>query len=67
MCYYLLHIQQTPNLAHHSSYDESQLVPTANIMLNYILKPTKHKSFYQKYADQKYLTSAWLATHNPAL
>ena len=26
MCYYLLHIQQTPNLAHHSSYDESQLV-----------------------------------------
>ena len=54
ICYYLLRIQQTPNLAHHSLYDKSQLVPTANIMLNYILKPTKHESFYQKYADKKY-------------
>ena len=36
MCYYLLCIRQTPNLAHHSSYDESQLVPTVNIMLNYV-------------------------------
>ena len=73
MCYYLLCIQQTPNLVHHSSYDKSQLVPTANIMLNYVLKPTKHESFYQKYADKKYfkvcllITSAWLATHNPVL
>ena len=26
MCYYLLRIRQTPSLAHHSSYDKSQLV-----------------------------------------
>ncbi|OBZ77405.1 G2/mitotic-specific cyclin cdc13 [Grifola frondosa] len=29
----------TPNLAHYSSYPESALVPTANLMLNYLLKP----------------------------
>ena len=62
MCYYLLCIRQTPNLVYHSSYDESQLVPTANIMLNYVLKPTKHESFYQKYADKKYFKVCLLIT-----
>ena len=66
-------IWQTPNLVHYSSYAESQLVPTVNIMLNYVLKPTKHGSFYKKYTSKKYLkfcpltTSALLATHNPTL
>ena len=66
-------IWQTPNLAHYSSYAESQLVPTANIMLNYVHKPTKHRLFYKKCAGKKYLkfhpltTSALLATHNPTL
>ena len=42
-------------------------------MLNYVLKPTKHGSFYKKYAGKKYLkfhpltTSALLATHDPTL
>ena len=48
-------IRQTPNLVHYSSYAESQLVPTANTMLNYVLKPTKHESFHRKYAGKKYL------------
>ena len=45
----------------------------ANIMLNYILKLTKYKSFYQKYAIKKYqkvhllTTSAWLVTYNHIL
>ena len=40
-------------------------------MLNYVLKPTKHESFYKKYAGKKYLkvrpltTSILLAAHNP--
>jgi len=45
----------TPNLAHYSSYPESALIPTANIMLNYILKEPRHESFYKKYASKKFL------------
>lgn len=46
---------QTPNLAHYSSYSERQIIPTANLMLNYILKTVRHNSFYNKYARKKYL------------
>ena len=45
---------QTANLAHYSSYKESALVPTANLMLNYILKPIRHESFHKKYAGKRY-------------
>ncbi|KAG5645505.1 hypothetical protein DXG03_005915 [Asterophora parasitica] len=48
----------TPNLAHYSSYPESSLVPTANLMLNYILKPIRHESFYKKYAGKRYFKSS---------
>ncbi|KAA1476587.1 A/B/D/E cyclin [Dentipellis sp. KUC8613] len=48
----------TPNLAHYSSYPESALIPTANLMLNYILKPVRHPSFYKKYASKKYMKSS---------
>ncbi|KAG6887855.1 hypothetical protein C0992_010459 [Termitomyces sp. T32_za158] len=44
----------TPNLAHYSSYPESALIPTANLMLNYILKPIRHESFYKKYSGKRY-------------
>ncbi|KAH9022878.1 cyclin-like protein [Lactarius pseudohatsudake] len=45
----------TPNLAHYSSYAESALIPTANLMLNYILKPVRHPSFFKKYAAKKFM------------
>ena len=45
---------QTANLAHYSSYKESALIPTANLMLNYILKPIRHESFHKKYAGKRY-------------
>jgi len=48
----------TPNLAHYSTYPESALVPTANLMLNYILKPIRHESFHKKYAGKKYFKSS---------
>ncbi|KAG5637176.1 hypothetical protein H0H81_005475 [Sphagnurus paluster] len=48
----------TPNLAHYSSYPESSLVPTANLMLNYILKPIRHDSFHKKYAGKRYFKSS---------
>lgn len=46
---------QTPNLAHYSSYPEHALVPTANLMLNYVLRPIRHESFFKKYASKKFL------------
>ncbi|KAF9003393.1 cyclin-like protein [Cyathus striatus] len=50
--------QWTPNLAHYSSYPESALIPTANLMLNYILKPIRHDSFHKKYAGKRYFKSS---------
>ena len=46
---------KTANLAHYSSYAESSLLPTANLMLNYIVKPIRHESFHRKYAGKRFL------------
>jgi G2/mitotic-specific cyclin 1/2 len=46
---------QTPNLAHYSSYAESAIIPTANLMINYVLKPARHGSFFKKYAAKKFM------------
>ncbi|KAH9024496.1 cyclin-like protein [Lactarius pseudohatsudake] len=48
----------TPNLAHYSSYVESALIPTANLMLNYILKPVRHPSFFKEYAAKKFMKAS---------
>ncbi|TFK91636.1 hypothetical protein K466DRAFT_595922 [Polyporus arcularius HHB13444] len=48
----------TPNLAHYSSYRESEIIPTASLMLNYILKPIRHQSFYKKYASKKFMKAS---------
>ncbi|KAI5121813.1 hypothetical protein M0805_009805 [Coniferiporia weirii] len=48
----------TPNLRHFSSYPEEALLPTANLILNYILKPIAHESFYKKYASKKYMKAS---------
>lgn len=58
----------TPNLAHYSSYPESALIPTANLMLNYVLKKPKHQSFFRKYAGKKFMKSSiyvrdWVLSH----
>jgi len=50
--------QWTANFAHYSSYKESALIPTANLMLNYILKPIRHESFHKKYAGKRYYKSS---------
>ena len=56
---------QTANLAHYSSYKESALIPTANLMLNYILKPIRHESFHKKYAGKRFykvseIVNSWI-------
>lgn len=43
----------TPNLAHYSTYSQSEIIPTANLMLNYILKPVCHEQFYKKFARKQ--------------
>ncbi|KAF9561445.1 hypothetical protein CPC08DRAFT_735564 [Agrocybe pediades] len=50
--------QWTPNLAHYSSYKESTILPTANLMLNYLLKPIRHESFHKKYAGKRFYKSS---------
>jgi G2/mitotic-specific cyclin 2 len=47
-------ILQTPNLAHYSGYSEKRIIPVANVMLNYCLRPDQHENFIQKYASKKY-------------
>jgi G2/mitotic-specific cyclin 1/2 len=48
-------MKQTHNLEHYTTYSEADLLPTANIMLNYILEPVQHLSLYQKYAHKRHL------------
>ncbi|KAE9382911.1 hypothetical protein BT96DRAFT_844907, partial [Gymnopus androsaceus JB14] len=45
----------TPTLAQYSSYSESALIPTANLMLNKILRANKREYPYIKYAQGKYM------------
>lgn len=37
------------------TYSEIDLLPTANIILNYVLEPIQHQSLYKKYASKRYL------------
>jgi G2/mitotic-specific cyclin 1/2 len=46
---------QTPNLAHYSSYADSAIIPTANLMINHVLKPVRHGSLFKKYAAKEFM------------
>ncbi|KAG6857038.1 hypothetical protein H0H87_010392 [Tephrocybe sp. NHM501043] len=48
----------TPNMEHYMTYSEAELLPTANIILNYILKPIQHESLFKKYAHKRYLKAS---------
>ena len=37
-------------------------MPTANLMLNYILKPIRHESFHKKYAGKRYFKVGFLCS-----
>ncbi|KAH0581904.1 hypothetical protein H2248_011582 [Termitomyces sp. 'cryptogamus'] len=53
----------TPNLMHYSTYSEEELLPTANVMINYILKPIRHESLFKKYAHRRYLKCSAFMRH----
>jgi hypothetical protein len=42
-------------MTHYAGYDEESLLPTAQLMLTYILRAVKHESFFKKYAAKKYM------------
>jgi G2/mitotic-specific cyclin 1/2 len=48
----------TPNLQHYASYTEEAIIPTANIMLNFVLRPIRHECFFNKYASKKYMKAS---------
>lgn len=55
-------ILQDANLEHYSGYSEKQLIPCANIMLNYLFQPpTNHESLWKKYSGRRYTKFAVFA------
>lgn len=48
----------TPTLVHYSSYTEYELLGTAEIMLDYVLRPIQHPAFHKKYAAKKFMRAS---------
>lgn len=51
---------QNANLVHYSGFSEDELLPAAQLMLNYILRPRdkQAESFVKKYASKKYMKAS---------
>ncbi len=57
---------QHANLVHYSMYTEEELKNCENLMLQYLIKPTKHEQLYKKYASKKFMKASifvgnWIA------
>ncbi|SPO28651.1 probable Clb1 - B-type cyclin 1 [Ustilago trichophora] len=48
----------TPTLVHYSTYSEQELLGTAEIMLDYVLRPITHQFFHKKYAHKKFMRAS---------
>ena len=48
----------TPTLVHYSTYSEQELLGTAEIMLDYVLRPIAHQYFHKKYAHKKFMRAS---------
>lgn len=48
----------TPTLVHYSSYSEYELLGTAEIMLDFLLRPVQHQFFHKKYAGKKFMRAS---------
>ena len=48
----------TPTLVHYSTYAESELLGTAEIMLDYCLRPPAHPHFHKKYSSKKFMRAS---------
>ncbi|WFD26113.1 G2/mitotic-specific cyclin [Malassezia nana] len=48
----------TPTLVHYSMYAEPELLGTAEIMLDYCLRPPAHLYFHKKYSSKKFMRAS---------
>lgn len=48
----------TPTLVHYSTYAEPELLGTAEIMLDYCLRPPAHLHFHKKYSSKKFMRAS---------
>ncbi|PWN44949.1 hypothetical protein IE81DRAFT_320928 [Ceraceosorus guamensis] len=48
----------TPTLVHYSSYSEAELLSTAEVMLDYCLRPVIHQSLFKKYGSSKFMKAS---------
>lgn len=48
----------TPTLVHYSTYAENELLGTAEIMLDYCLRPPAHPHFHKKYSSKKFMRAS---------
>ncbi|WFC99770.1 G2/mitotic-specific cyclin [Malassezia yamatoensis] len=48
----------SPTLVHYSTYSESELLGTAEIMLDYCLRPPAHAHFHKKYSSKKFMRAS---------
>lgn len=53
-------LHQNANLVHYSDFSELELLPAAQLMLNYILRPVEKQAdcFVKKYASKKYMKAS---------
>lgn len=47
-----------PTLVHYSGYTVPELLTTAEVMLDYVLRPPMHPSLYRKYASKKFMKAS---------
>ncbi|ORX90880.1 A/B/D/E cyclin [Basidiobolus meristosporus CBS 931.73] len=51
------------NLTHYSGYSEEQMEECCKLILDYLSKPTKYQSLYNKYNQEKYLQVSKFVQH----
>ena len=48
-------LSQTANLEHYTTYSEEELLPVADLMVEYMVTtPIPHESLFKKYAHKRY-------------
>lgn len=47
-----------PTLVHYSGYSVEELLPTAELMIDYCLRPVQHERFIRKYSAKKFMKAA---------
>ncbi|UZJ53558.1 hypothetical protein CBS101457_002878 [Exobasidium rhododendri] len=48
----------SPTLVHYSTYSAQELLQTAELMLDYCLRPVQHQCFIKKYSGKKFMKAA---------